>query len=110
MNGQGTFGVGAVGRFARTLPPRTKVEYDPGYELMLEVRRWFHYRHDLKHKIIGETIIDTAHLEAVMIEGYRRLFRSKMKYWPTLEEQARVYIQEFKDTFRDVLAEMEFTR
>lgn len=107
----GTFGMGqVVGVFQRTLPPRSKIYYDPGYELALEVQRWFHYRHDLDVIVQGYKITDSGHLTDVMLTGYKRYFRTKMRYWDTLQEQAFAWIREFKEIFKDVLGEMEFTK
>lgn len=67
----GTFGMGVVGVFNRTLPPRAKTNYDPAYELALEVQRWFHYRHSIEVLVPDSKIADTATLENVMERGYR---------------------------------------
>lgn len=106
----GTFGMGVVGVFNRTLPPRAKTNYDPAYELALEVQRWFHYRHSIEVLVPDSKIADTATLENVMERGYRTLFRTKIRYWEVLEPAVREHVREFKDLFKDVLAEMELTK
>lgn len=106
----GTFGIGVVGVFNRTLPPRSKIIYDPGYELALEVKRWFHYRHDLIVNVTGDYINDPDHLQRTMIEGYKRILRSKMRYWDVLQIAVMGHVNEFKEIYKDVLGEMEFTR
>lgn len=106
----GSYGVGHVGRFNRVLPPRTRTEYEVGYELGLEVLRWFHYRHGVD---VGSppAVRTVSQLEELLMSLYEhRVFSGRRKYWSVLQEQARAYVREFKDTFRDVLAEMEFIR
>jgi hypothetical protein len=110
MSAIGTFGTGVVGVFERTLPPRSRVSYDPGYELALEVQRWFHYRHGINIHVTGVQIRDVTHLEVVMTSGYREVFRPKKQYWEALEPAVLENIREFKGLFKDVLAEMEFTK
>lgn len=110
MSEIGTFGVGVVGVFNRTLPPRSRTTYDPGYELALEVQRWFHYRHYLELVVSGHTITGVDHLDVVMTDGYRKLFKTRARYWDVLEPAVRENIREFKELFKDVLAEMEFTK
>lgn len=107
----GIFGMGVVGVFNRTLPPRSKTNYDPGYELALEVMRWFHYRHDIDFTVKDSKIKDAEHLQNVMVEGYKRVFRTKLRYWEgVIELQAQAFIDEFKGIYKDVLGEMEFTK
>jgi hypothetical protein len=107
----GTFGIGVVGVFERTLPPRSKTNYDPGYELALEVSRWFHYRHGIDLNVPGWKIENTDHLQRTMIGGYKLVFKTKLRYWEGLIElQAQEFINEFKGIYKDVLAEMEFTQ
>jgi hypothetical protein len=103
-------GFGTVGVFNRTLPPKSKVNLDPGYELAIEVMRWFHYRHRARIIVPDGRIISLDHLEEIMLNGYRSLARKWLKYWEFLEPQAREHIREFKEIFKDVLAEMELTR
>jgi hypothetical protein len=100
-----------IGRFNRTLPPKTTVQYDPGWELGLEVVRWFHYRYDFV--VSGYLIDSVATLHRVMGENYdRRLsYHFPKKVWPLCREIIITpRIREFEEMFKDVLAEIEITR
>lgn len=113
----GTLGMALVdeeiGRFNRTLPPQTVVQYDPRWELGLEVMRWFHYRYDIN---VGHQVIDSVDtLRKVMLDhGYSRWYAGHglpKKMWahlvPVIIEPR---INEFIEVFKDVLAEIEILR
>lgn len=111
----GAFGVAdeEIGRFNRTLPPKTAVQYDARWELGLEVMRWFHYRYGLEFGFCGK-IESVAKLRELMTPRYNTYFLGKgvpKKILPYLEQiiiQPR--IDEFCEVFKDVLAEIELLR
>lgn len=111
----GTMGIGLrdeeIGRFNRTLPPKTTIVYDPRWELGLEVVRWFHYRYDVV--VSGQVIDSVATLHKVMGDAYDSYLgpRFPKKVWPLCREIVITpRIREFEEMFKDVLAEIEITR
>lgn len=111
----GTFGVAdeEIGRFNRTLPPKTKVQYDARWELGLEVVRWFHYRYNVDHTFIGR-VNSVEELRKNMVPRYQAYFIAKgvpKKMFPALDTiLIEPRIQEFCELFKDVLAEIELLR
>lgn len=111
----GAIGIGLkdeeIGRFSRTLPPKTTVQYDARWELGLEVVRWFHYRYDFV--VSGQVIDSVATLHKVMGDNYDRYLSGSFpkKVWPLCREIVITpRIREFEEMFKDVLAEIEITR
>jgi len=111
----GTFGVAAeeIGRFNRTLPPKTKVQYDSRWELGLEVVRWFHYRYGVDFNFIGP-VKSVQELREMMTPRYQDYFISKGVPKKTMPFLTNILIepriQEFCELFKDVLAEIELLR
>lgn len=112
----GTMGIGfkdeEIGRFSRTLPPKTTVEYDPRWELGIEVVRWFHYRYG--QSVSPIQIIDSvATLHRIMNSAYDQYLGPKFpkKVWPQWRDIVTTpRIREFEEMFKDVLAEIELVR
>jgi hypothetical protein len=111
----GTLGIGLkdeeIGRFNRSLPPKTIVQYDPRWELGLEVIRWFHYRYN--HKVYHQEIESVEALHVLMNAAYDSYIgpRFPKKVWPLCREIVTgPRIREFEELFKDVLAEIELTK
>ena len=111
MSQVGNYGINTTGVFERTLPPKSRMSYDPAYELGIEVARWFHYRYSFS--VHGyDRIENREKLERVMTECYRQILIRKghKKNFDLIKPIAvDPKINEFIALFRDVLAEMEFT-
>lgn len=112
----GAMGIGLkdeeVGRFNRTLPPKTTVEYDARWELGIEVIRWFHYRYGQSVSPI-HSIDSVEMLHKIMGTAYDQYLGPKFpkKVWPLCREIViGPRIREFEEMFKDVLAEIEITR
>jgi len=111
----GMMGIGLkdeeIGRFNRTLPPKTVVQYDPRWELGLEVVRWFHYRYDF---VVSGFLVDSVEtLHRIMMDNYDRYLGPMFpkKVWPRCREiVAGPRIREFIEMYKDVLAEIEIVR
>ena len=109
----GTMGMATeeVGRFDRTLPPRTRVQYDPRWELGLEVMRWFHYRYGFD---VGHSDVQSVEaLTTFMVNSYERYLGARVpkKTWPIVQVAVvEPRIREFMELFKDVLAEIELLR
>lgn len=112
----GQMGIGLkdeeIGRFNRTLPPKTIVQYDPRWELGLEVLRWFHYRYNVG--LIGHRTVESAGaLTDWMYQCYDYYLGPKFpkKIWPQCREiVAGPRIREFIEMYKDVIAEIEILR
>ena len=113
---RGTMGMGLqdeeIGRFSRTLPPKTAVQYDARWELGIEVVRWFHYRY--AQSVSPIMLIDSvAKLHEVMGAAYNQYLGPKFpkKVWPLCRDIViGPRIREFEEAFKDVLAEIEILR
>lgn len=100
-----------VGRFNRTLPPKTRVEYDPRWELGLEVMRWFHYRHATR--LYHQEIDGVETLRKLFDSAYEAICKNKIpkKSWPVVSWHiVEPHYNEFCELFKDVLAEIEILR
>lgn len=107
------------GVFERMLPPKSTANYNPGFELGLEIVRWFWYRHEVR---VGWYMIDgAAHCKQTIemlyrqvvsqLGGHSRGARLTDEMWETIKDKVcSSQTAEFMDLYRDVIAEIELTR